>query len=128
MKRELPDLARSEWALMESLWQHGQATAGDLQTALQKTQGWAYSTVKTMLDRLVEKGYIRSRRVGNVYEYSPRVRRGAAVTRVLDDLSDRLLAGSITPLIHRLVERNRLSADEARELRDMLDNYTDKTE
>lgn len=128
MKRELPDLAKSEWALMESLWLRGQATAGDLQTDLQETQAWAYSTVKTMLDRLVEKGYIRSRRVGNVYEYSPRVRRGAAVTRVIDDLSERLLAGSITPLIHRLVERRRLTTDEAIELRTMLDNYTDATE
>lgn len=128
MKRELPDLAKAEWSLMEALWSRGQATAGDLQADLQNTQAWAYSTVKTMLDRLVDKGYIRSRRVGNVYEYSARVRRGAAVTRVLDDLSDRVLSGSITPLLHRLVERRRLSAEEAQELRSMLDNYSDAEE
>jgi predicted transcriptional regulator len=123
MSKERPDLARSEWSLMEALWTRGQATASALQADLRSSQGWAYSTVKTMLDRLVEKGYVKSRRVGNVYEYSARIRRGAAVARTIDDLADRLLAGSVTPLIHRLVERRRLNDEEIRELRRMLEEY-----
>ena len=123
MSKERPDLARSEWSLMEALWTRGQATASALQADLRSSQGWAYSTVKTMLDRLVEKGYVKSRRVGNVYEYSARIRRGAAVARTIDDLADRLLAGSVTPLIHRLVERRRLNDQEIRELRRMLEEY-----
>lgn len=123
MSKDLPALARSEWVLMEALWTRTRATAGALQADLQSTQDWAYSTVKTMLDRLVEKGYVKSRRVGNVYEYSPKIRRGAVVTRTIDDLADRVMAGSVTPLIHRLVERHPLTQDEVSELREMLDRY-----
>lgn len=123
VSKDLPALARSEWVLMEALWKRGRATAGALQADLQSTQDWAYSTVKTMLDRLVEKGYVKSRRVGNVYEYSPKVRRGAVVSRTIDDLADRVMSGSVTPLIHRLVERHPLTQDEVSELRDMLDRY-----
>jgi predicted transcriptional regulator len=123
MSRDLPALAKSEWSLMEALWKRGQATASALQADLRSSQGWAYSTVKTMLDRLVEKGYVKSRRVGNVYEYSARIRRGAVVARSIDDLADRVLAGSVSPLIHRLVESRRLNDDEIRELRRMLDEY-----
>ncbi len=123
MSRELADLAKSEWSLMEALWARGQATASALQADLRSSQGWAYSTVKTMLDRLVEKGYVKSRRVGNVYEYSPKVRRGAVVARTIDDLADRVLAGSVSPLIHRLVESHRLNDVEIRELRRMLEAY-----
>jgi len=123
MSREIPDLAKSEWVLMEALWTRGQATASALQADLRSSQGWAYSTVKTMLDRLVEKGYVKSRRVGNVYEYTPRIRRGAVVSRTIDDLADRVLAGSVSPFIHRLVESRRLKDDEIRELRRMLDDY-----
>ena len=123
MSKELADLAKSEWALMEALWKRGQATAIALQADLRASQGWAYSTVKTMLDRLVEKGYVKSRRVGNVYEYSSKVRRGAVVARTIDDLADRVLAGSVSPFIHRLVESRRLNDDEVRELRKMLDEY-----
>lgn len=123
MNKELPDLAKSEWSLMEALWTREQATASALQADLRSTQDWAYSTVKTMLDRLVEKGYVKSRRIGNVYEYSPKIRRGAVVARSIDDLAERVLSGSISPLIHRLVESRRLNNDEIRELRQMLDSY-----
>jgi len=123
MGKEIPELAKSEWALMEALWKRGQATASALTADVRSTQGWAYSTVKTMLERLVDKGYVKSRRVGNVYEYSPRLRRGAVVARTIDDLADRVLAGSVSPLIHRLVESRRLKDDEIRELRRMLDDY-----
>ncbi len=128
MSKDIPVLAKSEWALMEALWAREQATASALQADLRDTQAWAYSTVKTMLDRLVEKGYVKSRRIGNVYEYSPKVRRGAVVARTIDDLADRVFAGSLSPLIHRLVESRRLKDDEIRELRKMLDDYPLKPE
>jgi predicted transcriptional regulator len=123
MENSLPDMAKSEWVLMEALWARGHATATDLQKDLESQQGWAYSTVKTMLDRLVEKGYVKWRRQGNVYEYSPRVRRKTAVARVVDDVVDRVLEGAAAPFIQRLVERRGLSRNEAEELRQMLDSY-----
>jgi predicted transcriptional regulator len=123
IEKPLPDMAKSEWVLMEALWARGHATATELQKDLESQQGWAYSTVKTMLDRLVEKGYVKWQRRGNIYEYSPRVRRKTAVARVVDDVVDRVLEGTAGPFIQRLVERRRLSQDEARELREMLDAY-----
>ena len=54
MRKTNNELAKAEWSLMEALWARGRATATDLQNDLQDHQGWAYSTVKTMLDRLVE--------------------------------------------------------------------------
>ena len=86
MKDSLPDLGKAEWRLMEALWARGRATASELQRELEPREHWAYSTVKTMLDRLVEKSYAKSRRVGSVHEYSPRVRRGSAVANLVDDL------------------------------------------
>jgi BlaI family transcriptional regulator, penicillinase repressor len=120
------EVSRSEWILMDALWQLERGTATDLQRQLQSTQGWAYSTVKTMLDRLVEKGHVKARRVGNVYEYSPKMRRPTAVNRVIDDLAEQLLGGSVAPLIQRLIEQRRLTAEEASELRSLLDDYVKK--
>ena len=108
---------------MDALWSRGRGTATDLQKSLEATKGWAYSTVKTMLDRLVEKGYVKARRVGNVYEYSAKVQRPAAVNRVVDDIADRLLAGSVAPFMQRLIEKRRLTPEEAGGLRTLLDQY-----
>jgi len=126
VQRPPSDLARAEWALMEALWARGRGTATDLQKALADDQGWAYSTVKTMLDRLVEKGYVKARRVGNVYEYQPRVKRDSAVTRSLEDVVDRLMQGSVATFVDRLIEDRKLSAQEVSELQDILARYREE--
>jgi BlaI family penicillinase repressor len=120
------ELTRAEWALMQCLWQRGRASATELQKLLESQQGWAYSTVKTMLDRMVDKGAVSAQRDGNVYEYSPRLRRQSAIGRVVDDMFDRVLEGSLSPLVSRLIESRKLSAADVAELRAMLDRYDDE--
>lgn len=125
MARGGSELSHSEWTLMNALWEVSRGTATGLQQQLADKQGWAYSTVKTMLDRLVAKGHVKSRRVGNVYEYSPRTQRPAVVHRAIDDMARRLLGGSVAPVMQRLIELRRLTPDEAKELRKLLDDYTE---
>jgi BlaI family penicillinase repressor len=117
------ELTDREWELMDALWAAGQATATDIQNQMQSSRGWAYSTVKTMLDRLVSLGYVKSRRVGNVYEYSPKSKRPTVVGKLLDDVTQRIFGGSAAPLIQTLIERNSLTDDEVEQLRKMLDDY-----
>lgn len=126
MSKTSAELGRAEWALMEALWHRQRGTATELQHDLEESHHWAYSTVKTMLDRLVIKGFVKTRRVGNVYEYTPKIHRGSVVARVVDDLFDRVLAGSLAPMIDRLVESRRLKASEIDELRNMLDQYQEE--
>lgn len=128
MRNTKAELSKGEWSLMERLWERGHGTATDLQKLLADQQGWAYSTVKTMLDRLVEKGLVNARRVGNVYEYSPRLRRQSAVGRVIDDVFDRVLEGSLEPFVSRLIENQRLKPEDISRLREMLDRYDDEAE
>lgn len=128
MRRHSADLSKAEWILMEALWDRSRATATDIQKLVIDSQGWAYSTVKTMLDRMVEKGVVSARRVGNVYEYSPKLRRKSAVGRVVDDVFDRVLAGSVSPFISRLIENRKLRPEEVAELREMLDRYDEESD
>ncbi|MCG8651881.1 MAG: BlaI/MecI/CopY family transcriptional regulator [Pirellulales bacterium] len=128
MNKQRKELTKLEWVLMDALWEAGQATASDLQKRLVDEQGWAYSTVKTMLDRLVEMDHAKARRVGNVYEYSPKSRRPTVVGRVVDDLKDRLFQGAAAPFIQCLIERSELSADEIDQLRAILDEHQGSAE
>ena len=109
-KKQERDLSKAEWALMTALWNRERGTATDIQKDLQDTQGWAYSTVKTMLDRLVEKGCVSYRRVGNVYEYFPNLRRKSAIARAMDEMIDRVLDGSVAPFLSRLLELRNANA------------------
>src|SRR5688572_927672 len=71
-------ITEAEWAVLEALWQQERGTATDIADALRPERGWARTTVKTMLDRMVVKGLISARRVGNTVEYSPRLEPGEA--------------------------------------------------
>lgn len=124
--KDRTELTKLEWVLMDALWEAGQATAADLQRNLESSQGWAYSTVKTMLDRLVEMGQVKARRVGNVYEYSAKSKRGTVVGRAVDEMTARLFDGSVAPFIQCLIERGKLSADEIDDLQRMLDSSNDE--
>jgi predicted transcriptional regulator len=126
MHKSVADLAKAEWSVMEALWSRGIGTATELQGDLTELHRWAYSTVKTMLDRLVEKGYVKSRRIGNVYEYSPRIKRKSVVARIVDDVYDRVLEGSLEPLMDRLIKARRISKEESAQIRKMLDRYEEE--
>lgn len=67
------DISEGEWSLLEALWTLERATARDVADHLHDQRGWAYSTVKTMLDRMAAKGLVTARQVGNVWEYQAAV-------------------------------------------------------
>lgn len=68
-----PSISEGEWDILEALWERRRGTAREIGEDVHHKRAWAYSTVKTMLDRMVAKGLVNARQVGNVWEYTPGV-------------------------------------------------------
>ena len=81
----------AEWMLMNALWGEHPATARELAERLPETVEWAYTTIKTMLSRLVSKGAIEERKRGNTSLYEPVVTREKARRSALRSLVQRAL-------------------------------------
>jgi len=79
--------------------------------------GWAYTTVKTLLARMVAKGAVRARKRGNASQYEPAVSPATARRSAVRALVDRAFQGAVAPLLHHLVEEERLSAADRAELK-----------
>jgi BlaI family penicillinase repressor len=79
------------------------------------------STVKTLLDRMVEKGLVHARQVGNVWEYTPAVRRVDARRSAWGEFVGKAFGGSAAPALHFLARDAKLSKKELAELRALLD-------
>jgi BlaI family penicillinase repressor len=116
----------TEWDLLETLWTAERATAREVSEALSKKRGWAVSTTKTLLDRMVTKGLVSARQVGNVWEYTPALRRVDARRSAWADFIGKAFGGVATPALQFLAQEAKLSKKELAELRALLDAKEDR--
>jgi len=112
----------TEWDLLEALWSAERATAREVSELLAKKRGWAVSTTKTLLDRMVQKGLVNARQVGNVWEYTPAVKRVDARRSAWADFVGKAFVGAPASALHFLAKDAKLSKKELAELRALLDN------
>lgn len=115
----------TEWDLLDVLWKAERATAREVSEALAKKRGWAVSTTKTLLDRMIPKGLVTARQVGNVWEYSPALRRVDARRSAWAEFVQKAFGGASAPALHFLAKEAKLSKKELAELRALLDKKED---
>ncbi|HNS19934.1 MAG TPA: BlaI/MecI/CopY family transcriptional regulator [Sedimentisphaerales bacterium] len=113
------ELTEAEWAIMRAIWRHQPCAAGTVQEALAASKGWAYSTVKTTMDRMVRKGLLRIQTIRNLNLYSTTVGEVEAKRGEFRRMLQRAFDGAIAPMMQFLVEHEGLSAEEALQLREM---------
>jgi BlaI family penicillinase repressor len=116
------NIQATEWDVLEALWAAERATARDVVEALEERRGWAYSTVKTMLDRMVKKGLVSARRVGNVWEYTPALERRTARRGAWRSFVDTAFGGAMAPALQFLVTDARLTKRQRERLARLLDD------
>lgn len=114
--KEAIALSDAEWKVMRALWSAHPATARHLLAALAKDTGWAYTTLKTMLTRLVEKGAIAEDKRGAASVYRPLVREEDARGSAVKGLLERAFDGGFGSLVHFMLANEQLSARDKAEL------------
>jgi BlaI family penicillinase repressor len=117
---ETREILETEWDLLEALWSAGRGTAREITEALAERRGWAYSTVKTMLDRMVDKGLVKGRQVGTVWEYTPAVPRRKAQYLAWRRFVDVAFGGAVSPALGFATQEARLTKAQREELRALL--------
>ena len=129
MVREAPQsLTKAEWKVMRIVWELRSCAARDVCARAEQRHGWAVSTVKTHLRRLVDKGYLSVTRVGNSFLYRPARTALPTLIGEADSLLEHMTEGTAAPLLAHMVKKVKLSSDELADLRDLLDAHDDDEE
>ena len=115
----------TEWDLLEALWRLERATAREVATELAEKRGWAYSTVKTLLDRMVQKGLVAARQVGNVWEYAAAVEQLEARRSAWRRFLGSAFGGATAPALEFVARQARLTRKQREALRSLLENEED---
>lgn len=116
-----PKISDAEWEVMAALWDESPRSSAAVVDEIAPRTGWSPKTVKTLLTRLVKKGFVDTETVGNRYLYRPAVSRRETVREESRSFLDRVFQGDAASLLLHFARSVELSEDEAQELRDLLD-------
>src|SRR5437762_1251267 len=115
-----PALARRERQIMDILYRRGRATAGDVMAELSGDPN--YSTVRTQLRVLEEKGHVRHEEQGLRYVYEPAVPRSSARKSAMRHMVETFFDGSAENAVAALLggEGAKLSNDQLDRIADLV--------
>jgi predicted transcriptional regulator len=117
-----PPISETEQAVLKVLWDRGPGTVREVLAALaEQGHSWAYTTVQTLLTRLMGKGYVAADRTGPAHVYRAAVSRGELLQQRLTDLADTFCEGTTSPLMMALVEGGEFTPAEIARFRQLLD-------
>jgi predicted transcriptional regulator len=127
MSRALPHVTDAELAVLQLLWERGPAAVRRVADVLYPGGGASeYATAHRLLERLEAKGYVRRQKSEGVYLFRAARDRETVLGQQLETLVERMCGGSLQPLLSTLVKSKRLTADELRELLDMVEKESRK--
>jgi BlaI family penicillinase repressor len=121
-------ISDAEWTVMNLIWSSSPIEAAEVIDQIAAANGWSAATVKTMLHRLVRKGALATEQNGKKYLYTPAVRRHACVRQASRSFLERVFGGDAAPALIHFVKTAKLTDQDVKEIRAMLDKITNRNE
>jgi BlaI family transcriptional regulator, penicillinase repressor len=120
MAKEPIELTPAEWTIIKAVWNSEPCTAPTVQEKLKRKTRWSYSTVRTMMDRMVAKGLLVAAKAGKVTLFRSAVTRAQAQRGELLYALKHAFNGALTPMVQCLLNTKELTADEVAELEALI--------
>ena len=114
------ELTEAEWEIMKVVWEKEPCAAGTVQEALAKSRDRAYSTVKTTMDRMTEKGFLEIEKIRNLQLFKSCISEVDAKRGEFRKMLKRAFDGALTPMMQFLIEHEGLSKKQASQLRKLV--------
>lgn len=119
MPKSRIELTEAEWAIIKAVWDTEPCTTPDIRQKLERQTAWTYSTVRTLMDRMVAKGLLTAEKQHPTL-YRSAVTRQQAQRGELFYALKHAFNGALTPMVQCLLDTGTLSADELAELESLI--------
>jgi len=118
----LDDLGQLQRAVIEVVWNLGEASVHQVRRELSRKKKLAYTTVLTAMQKLEKAGWLRHRSEGKVYIYVPTRTREQAGASSVRKFMERIFDGDALLMFQHLMRQSKLSDEELGELRKMIND------
>jgi predicted transcriptional regulator len=120
MAKKNYQLTEGEWAIIQAVWDNEPCAAPAVQEKLEAKKSWTYSTVKTMMDRMVTKGLLKTKRIRNLILYRSAITKIQAQKGEIMRTVKRAFNGALTPMMQFLLDNHKLSQKQLSELERLI--------
>jgi predicted transcriptional regulator len=118
--RTCPELSKAEYDILRVLWKGGRKTVREVHDQLQAAYNWAYTTTKTMMDRMVNKGLLERVRFHGIFLYKPLISRPAGLVKLVKFFADRVLETDTSSVVAMFAATKAITPEEIEELERLL--------
>ncbi|MCX6923967.1 MAG: BlaI/MecI/CopY family transcriptional regulator, partial [Verrucomicrobia bacterium] len=105
-------LTEAEWSIIKAVWETEPCTAPGVQQKLHRETAWTYSTVRTMMDRMVLKGLLKADKSRHPTIFESAVTRAQAQRGELLYALKHAFNGAMTPMVQCLLDNGKFSVME----------------
>ena len=124
----LPELTKAEYDILRIIWKAGKQTVREVHDQLHETYGWAYTTTKTMMDRMTQKELLIREEFHGIFLYRALISRPAGLAKLVQFFADRVLETDAAQVVSMFASTKALTPDEIKELEELLKENYDKKE
>jgi BlaI family penicillinase repressor len=118
---ELPKLSPAQDEIMAIVWERGEISASEVRRILSQTRTIARNTVRTLLERMEEKGWLIHRADGRTFLYAAAQPQQDTIGRKVHNIVETVCGGSAETLVTALLDYRGLYPDELKRIRQLLD-------
>lgn len=120
--KKLPKISDAEWEVMKIIWKNDSITSTRIIKELQEKTNWKASTIKTLINRLLNKKAINFTKEGKEYYYFSIISEEDCIREESEGFLNKVFNGSLNSMVINFVKSQKLTEDEINELKSILDN------
>jgi BlaI family penicillinase repressor len=117
---EIPKISNAEWEVMKIIWNHPEIASIDIIQELKDKAEWKPTTVKSLINRLLNKNAIGFNKAGNEYLYFPLISEDECIKLESQSFINKVFNGSIKSMLLTFVESEEISETDIDDLKNIL--------
>lgn len=114
------NISEAEWEVMRVVWSNKETTSKFVIDTLSEEKSWTPSTIKTLLSRLVEKGFLETRKQGNKFLYSAKCVEDECLEILTQNFLERICERRTYIIVKNIIEKDNLSKSNIDEIIELL--------
>ena len=118
--KHIPQISEAEYEVMKVIWKYAPISTNDITDKLLQTTSWNPRTIQTLIKRLSDKSAISYEKKGRMFVYSPVISQEEYRKHESSSFLKKFFNGHISDMVSAFVDSDELSADDIKELQDIL--------